>query len=487
MLLDAEKREDGWFKDIVFDVCICGAGPAGITLARALARKGRKVALMEAGGLEASSESQGHYEGDIVGLDYYPMETSRLRFLGGSSNHWDGETRPLDSHDFEPLSYDPLRQWPIRKANLDPYAAEADTILDLPPPTTPLDIFDGKDDALLPTILRHSPPTRFGEKYKDELANSGEVTLCVNANLIDIELDAAAQRVTGLVFRSYGRDTPFIVRARHVALCLGGFENPRMLLNADRQQPQGIGNQNDLVGRFFAEHPAVKAGTAVLSSKPAGTVIYIPSESLMARLRCLNFQVHIEPRTRTQTQRVVDAVVCSTSLAQRVGEAILGHARDCADADIWVGSAQEGNRDSRITLSEKRDTFGLRRPELDWRLTALDYHTLRAATIEIGERMAQHNVGRTQIVPWLREPMTALPDKNPAVEGTFHHMCTTRMSDDPKTGVVDANCRVHGIENLYVGGSSVFSSSGIANPTYTIVQLALRLGDHLDARLQAAG
>lgn len=486
MLLDAERDGATWSRDRIFDVCICGAGPAGITLARVLAEKGWAVALMEAGGLEGTSNSQAHYEGEIAGLDYYPLDTCRLRYFGGTSNHWEGETRPLDAQDFEPLAYDPMRQWPIRKEDLDPYASATAAILDLPPARPPLDIFGGKDDALLATALRLSPPTRFGEKYRQELTDSRNISLCLNANLVDIELDDGLRHVSGFVFRSYGGSETFKVRARLGALCLGAIENARMLLCANRQLPHGIGNQNDLVGRFFAEHPSTKIGMALLSPIPTGPVIYGPTARLMAENRCQNFLAQIEPRTRTPMQRMVDAALCSTSLTHRVGEALLGRARDCFDAEVWVGIAQTGNRDSRVRLSETLDSFGLRRPVLDWRLTELDYHTLRTAALQIGERLALHNVGRLQLAPWLREPITSLPDKNPEVAGAFHQMCTTRMSDDPATGVVDRDCRIHGVENLYVAGGSVFSSSGVSNPTYTIVQLGLRLADYLDARLRNA-
>jgi choline dehydrogenase-like flavoprotein len=149
--------------------------------------------------------------------------------------------------------------------------------------------------------------------------------------------------------------------------------------------------------------------------------------------------------------------------------------------DAFVACEQRLNPENRVKLTAEKDRFGLRTIELDWRLSDTDLHTLKTAAVEVARRIAQDDVGRMSIVPWLLNGETPNLDQ---LWGGNHHMGTTRMSVDPKQGVVDANLKVHGVENLYVGGSSVFATSGHANPTYTIVQLALRLGDHLSGRLQ---
>ena len=105
------------------------------------------------------------------------------------------------------------------------------------------------------------------------------------------------------------------------------------------------------------------------------------------------------------------------------------------------------------------------------------------AALELGRALALHDVGRLQLEPWITDSAMSIAI-NKDQSGSSHHMCTTRMSDDPGQGVVDRDCCVHGLDNLYIGGSSVFSSPGVSNPTFTIVQLALRLADHLDDRLR---
>jgi choline dehydrogenase-like flavoprotein len=147
---------------------------------------------------------------------------------------------------------------------------------------------------------------------------------------------------------------------------------------------------------------------------------------------------------------------------------------------------QELNPDSRVMLGDEVDAFGQRRMILDWRLTERDIHTMRTAAEIVGRSLAARGYGRLKVRDWLREEPADIPQMNEGGDhqiGLYHHLCTTRMSEDPRTGVVDRDCRVHGIDNLHIAGGSVFATAGFANPTYTIVQMALRLGDHLGARL----
>ena len=172
MIEDSEARTDDRFSK-TYDVCIIGSGPAGITLARRLGARGLSVGLFEAGGLTLTADSQNLYKGQVVGQPYYALDAARLRYFGGSSNHWGGWTHKLDDYDFAANPDNPLSGWPIRLDDLAPYAAEADQILDLPADRTPPDMFPSDQDELVPLFFRFSRPvTRFGEKYHDEVAGS---------------------------------------------------------------------------------------------------------------------------------------------------------------------------------------------------------------------------------------------------------------------------------------------------------------------------
>jgi choline dehydrogenase-like flavoprotein len=136
--------------------------------------------------------------------------------------------------------------------------------------------------------------------------------------------------------------------------------------------------------------------------------------------------------------------------------------------------------DSRITLSDQLDALGLRKACIDWHLSELERKTARRMVETVGAEFERLNLGKLELSDWMRPE---IEDWRSWVKEGNHHSGATRMADDPRQGVVDRNCRVHGIENLYISSSSVFPTTGTANPTFTIIALAIRLADHLKQKL----
>lgn len=508
LLLDAGTADRAAFAR-AFDVCVIGAGPAGITLARTLAANGLTVALMEGGDTDMTDESQTLYEGDNVGIPSYPPDESRLRFLGGSSGHWEGKCRALEDVDFARRPWIPLSGWPIDRSDLDPFQARAAATLELASPTDPPDIaVDQEVDRFRRFEWRFSPPTRFGERYRDELAASDTITLCLDANLVDLRLSDDFGAITGAIFKSYAKGDPgFTVRARAYALCLGGLENARALLNCNSQIPAGIGNGQDLVGRHFCDRPTVFTSVLVLVNALGRQNLYFaPTRTFLETEQVANFAISVEPLQPKPPRSLLSSLATT---AQCISPAVLdlvqklrGQRIRCVAggldefgaqfdpgahpiANVGITTEQQLNPDSRVMLGDETDAFGLRRIRVDWRLTEADYRTITKAALAFGAHVAEQDIGRLKLRDWLLQEPPALPaigSGNGLIAGR-QHMCTTRMSSDPRTGVVDADCRVHGMTNLYIGGSSTFATAGFAKPTFTIVQLALRLGDHLGTTL----
>jgi choline dehydrogenase-like flavoprotein len=467
-----------------YDVCICGTGPAGITTARKLASRGKKVLLLEAGGLSYSEESQDHYDGRSIGHTFWWLKTGRLRYFGGTSEHWSGVCGLFDPITFEPHNYD-LPGWPISHEEVLRDLDEAKEILDIPGADFSRSKQPGFDSSWFDRYAHvFSPPTRFSEKYGPEIKRSQQIDAFYNANLVDIRLGDRLSRVKTLLIKNY-KGQAAEVSADQYVLALGAIENARTLLNSNGQIREGIGNQSGMVGRCFMESLNVPIGRFLVTDPTFWQnpeVHLVPTEALMREkdigTGVISFHANVSAISSSGRLRVLRDFLRQTGC---VMPALTEVARKIVDFDcpgdgiISSLIEQEPNPDSRVSLADEVDAFGLRRVQINWRFSDRDYKTIRVLSIETAKEMARLNRARVQLAPFILDPNLEIKDIG--VNG--HHLGTTRMSADPRYGVVDENCRVHGIENLYVSGSSVFSICGGRNPTLTIVLLALRLADFL--------
>ena len=483
------------------DLAIVGAGAAGITLARALAGRGLKIALIESGGLEWSEEAADLGAGTLGEQHYGDLAYVRLRQFGGTTGHWGGWCRELDAIDFEPRDFVPLSGWPFAKTELQPYYAAAQPILQLGPAR--YDDFaaiaaEAKAEAPIApggdmeaVLFEFSPPTRMGEVYRAELEQS-DVAVWLNTTVSDIRLSDDLTSVTGLVLSRDGAP-PLTMAVRHVVAACGGLSNPQLLLNADSQIAGGIGNAHDQVGRYFAEHPIVETFAAILALSPAtGAPFAFRDTTVGGRRYRPTFRPSEAMRRakgRLSTLITINepgpAFDPASGRFDRWDEARLGpQATGAAVAALSAagpvrlhylsaGFETRPNPDSRVTLTADRDRFGDRRIKLDWRLTDADLEDYLANLEDLGRAFAAAGTAVIRIDPQARERYRA------DTSWGHHHMGTTRMGDDPRTSVCDGEGRVHGMANLWVAGSSLFTTPGAANPTLTIVALALRLADRL--------
>ncbi len=496
------------------DLCIVGAGAAGITIAREWIGSGYKVLLLEGGGLQYEPALQDSYRGEIVGLPYFPLEAARLHCFGGTTGHWAGWCSPLDPIDFERRDWVPHSGWPIRRDDLDPYYVRAQPILQLGPYEYSAAAWQRRDSAMTPFGLdprvvwtkmwQFSPPTRFGTTYRDAIFGARNVTLYTYANVCEIEPNETVTAIQELRIRGLdGKEHR--VRARHYVLACCSIQNARLLLASNRRVPTGLGNGNDLVGRFFMEHIEIPGGHLVLApSWTAGLRMYewiagvtkargelAPHATLQRERHMLNGTVSLWPGSPDEVAKSTFQMMTPEVLAAmrdweargRVGPPPFAENEPPpVDRFFNVVSRQEQapNPRSRVTLSAERDGFGMPRVKLDWRMTDLERHTFRAFYEVLGREFGRSGLGRVQILEWITSADAGWPS---TLSGGWHHMGTTRMHESARWGVVNPDCQVHGLANLSIAGSSVFPTGGAANPTLTIVALSLRLSDTLKRKV----
>jgi choline dehydrogenase-like flavoprotein len=509
------------------DLCIVGGGPVGIVLARELSGKGASIALVENGGHTATKQAQLLTDTESVGYPYPRFPISTTSALGGNSHRWgaNGElywhALPLDRIDFEQRDGIPRSGWPFGRDVLVPYYARAQELFGVKPfdlsdsdverdAATVLAIRDGK---FVVRELRHGKLPF--DRELELLAGAADVDVILHGHVSQILPDERdSDRVEGVSVLAEGGKR-FVVRARTVLLATGGIGNARLLLLGNSRQPRGIGNEHDLVGRFFMEHTAVRSGVVfprdgALLANPLMTVndvdgvrsrsVLGPSDGVLRSEALPNTYLHLEARPRAFAAtgvRSAAELARAFSSRPRIPGLPVRAARVARDLPAVVRTALAGrlgsanevvvvraqgeqvpNPDSRVTLSTATNEYGVRMARLDWRVTRSDLATIRRVQAVLGEELRSAGVGQLE---------SLLEDERPAalVSGHCHHLGTTRMHDDPEQGVVDSNGRVHGLANLFVAGGSVFPTVGAANPTLTITALAIRLSDHLLGHLQA--
>ena len=507
------------------DVCIIGAGPAGITVAMELDAAGVDVLLVDSGGETVTKPTQGLAAGEVADNRYYRLDRTRLRAFGGTSNHWIDTSgmraRPLDGLDFEsrpeidrpgwPLSADDMQSWYRRAheiAYLGPLDYRVQTWAGDEAPPLPVD-----ERTVSTAMFQIGPLDAFTRRLPDVSARS-HLRLLLGAT--GQELVAEHGDAVDYVRATTSAGAGFAVQARRYVLAAGGIDNPRLLLLSHRRHASGLGNAHDQVGRHFMEHPHLRTGFVTLTPAsrrrldlygrrvvdgvdvmgmlvlpddvlrrerilatawalhPSSVELLTPAARAMVDLRDLATFRTITPYT---AQRVTSILRAPGPTAKALRAAMMKRRPSAAPESgnvlqLAVMSEQEPNPDSRVLLGSRRDRYGQRVARVQWRLTDLDRRSIRRAQELIAEELARAGVG---VVADL------LGDEDPPAStgGGFHHMGTTRMAASPRHGVVDADCMVYGVPNLSVVGTSVFSTGGYANPTLTVIALAARLAHHL--------
>ncbi|WP_045876811.1 GMC family oxidoreductase [Pseudofrankia sp. DC12] len=559
--------------ELTTEVCIVGSGPAGATLAAELAGSALRVLVVESGGREPEAAVAALNEVENVGASRVAdQDLMRTRALGGTSRIWTGRCAELDEIDYVDRPWVAHSGWPLTGDELRPFLDRARTYLGLGP-----NLYDDRlwallgrrpagpplpESRLVPRFWQFSRgatdpagPTRFGVDVLPRAAGndaevdepgrpvgSGNVNVLLHATVTHVDTDDTGAVVRGVeVASTSGRQAR--IRAAVVVLAGGAIENARLMLASNRVVPHGVGNRNDLVGRFLMDHPgsviaSVEPGSArrlrdrfgrYWLDGPDGRQVYIHGVGLSPRaqrdeelLNCAAFLEEypatgdpwhagqrLASRLRGGGEPAQDEVALASfwrredevpdptpgrdalTLLRNAPTVAAGAYRmtrrhrppifQASRVDVYCLVEQEPDPASRVTLSDRMDGLGVPISRVDWRVSERERISAGRLAGLLAEELGRLGYASPEPADWLKGG-EAWPEN---IIDRAHPIGTTRMADSPRAGVVDRNCQVHDTEGLFVAGSSTFPTAGHVNPTLTIVALAIRLADHLKARGRA--
>ncbi|MEL6996135.1 MAG: GMC family oxidoreductase [Pseudomonadota bacterium] len=515
MLVDAVELSQACLSDV--DVCVVGAGAAGLSMAWRMRDTGVKVALLESGGSVENPVAPDDTASDLnAGVSIqsnYPFEASRARGIGGTTALWTGACVPLGPEDFEPRDWIPHSGWPINFQDLAPYYKQAGLLFDLTDSSSHRHLLEASPfhgHGLTSSFAQVAQNCHFGKRHIDWVSRSPAIFVIIGATVTGLDAKEGEARIGGVNFCDR-TGAKHALRAKVTVLATGGIEVPRLLLSARSEIGEALGPAMHNVGRFHMEHPIRSLGTIKLPDAAKRVTAFTNAQQTdgaallgifsidaetRAKERLLNIQFH---SYRYNALEAHPAIMALKKLADPqapdgiypLGLASPANIARCARYTAWhfwnksrenawfdhirlqAFVEQEPDRDNRITLSDNVDRFGQRLPHLHSTESKL-FHDSIVRSLDI--------LGRGLRAGGYSDFLLGA-DKVPHLHyyGGYglHHMGGTRMSSDPFSGVVDKDCKVHGLSNLYVASSSVFPTGGAANPTLTICALVLRLADHL--------
>jgi len=509
VLVDARRVERN--RVLETDVCIIGAGAAGITIAKEMMDGPLQVILLESGGMTPDAKTQSLYDGK-AGEFKYSLSATRLRYFGGSTNHWRANCRPYDNLDFEKRSWIPLSGWPLNKSDLVPFYKRAQDICQLgnydyydinklkPLLKVPPIVFLG--NRIQNNVIQTGRFLSFGKYYRQLISRAKNITTCTYANATDIETNEAASTVNRLKV-SCLNGNEFYISARIFILATGGIENARLLLASNNIQKAGLGNEHDLVGRHFLEHPYADFPLQISNGKidvrfysywerqkVHNTEVWGQlslSDEVMKEHALTRINVFVEP---VPPKGVLSGQFVKASLTKKkLPRDLSTHTKNIFSDPYGIGKylftknvlqrfsgknylvrpsfEMIPDPNNRVTLSDERDSINQLRASLQFRFSSDEKESVSKSLAILGKELGATGFEKGA------ERLINRP------KFYSHHMGTTRMHDNPRQGVVDRNCRVHGISNLFIAGSSVFPTGSAAAPTLTIVALAVRLADYV--------
>jgi choline dehydrogenase-like flavoprotein len=532
MALRVLSETDSPVTKLSCSVCVVGAGIAGLIAATRLAKeKQRRVVLVESGlkSLEASLSALDQI--DNPSDNYVGPTKYRFRGLGGNSLLWAGKLLPLSPHDMQPRPYLDLEGWPFGSDELEPYRREIEAIMGVDTESHEESISArldphsllARDDAdfilrwpKIPTQKNHS----LAYIFRKEIEELDNLEVWIGATVSGFDFDPASGKVTALAAINHGGKT-LTVEASEYLIAAGTLESTRLLLLADQQANEAISRNCTALGRYFNDHVGLNVATLRPRKKTLANQA-LADRSTLNSLRHLHFELRAEVQEAAAIPSAyfdMGVELSDFSALKKAKQILQGLKRgklDFNSSDVgailqdfpslirtvewqylrkqkyWPGNAnlqiklwveQLPQWQNRICLSEKRDALNLPMLKLEWEKTEMEEKTFRVL-VEKARKYWDRHLSPICKLEWKPEVLSPQSRLVNLAEDLAHPAGSTRMGTDPAHSVVDPSLRVHRMPNLSVASASVFPSSGSANPTYTIMQLAMRAADAIAARLR---
>ena len=496
-------------------ICIVGAGAAGICLAVELSKQGKSVMLLEGGGRDIEEEAQEPYHSEVVGHVHRGIHTGRFRAHGGTTTRWGGQIYQLNPEDFERRDWIPASGWPITHAELEPFYERAlnfeglgNVIRNDADVWKTLDLPEPSFSNLQSYLTRWCPEPNFARLHAKTLETAENLQIWLHANALELILDNETARA--LRIRTQ-QGTEAFIQAEQFIICMGTIECIRFFL-----QPRAgelPWNRSGLLGRHFQDHVDANAAQVLPRNRRQFAELF---DNIFLR----GFKYHPKVRLNPEDQRRARVLNCAATMSfssdidealattkatakhllrARFGELtaadVLHSVRHSplllrqatrytlhhrvynpasAEIRLRVHCEQRPDSESSIMLSNERDSIGLFRARLDWRISQLELATIRTFA----------EIAATSLTPIAEiQPDPALLDDDPTFldrcDDSNHHMGGMRMCASPNDGVVTPDLLLHGTRNVHVCSGAVFPTSGFSNPTHTVLALAMRLADRL--------
>ena len=512
MIRDLEQGEPE--PGAIADVCIVGAGAAGIVLALELLRQGKTVTLLEGGGPDVEERSQEPYRSEIAGMPHNGIHTGRFRAHGGTTNRWGGQILELDELDFAERDWVPGSGWPFAKETLAPYYERALALEGLGNVLRKdADVWGAlrlgmpRFEGLEPYCSRWCPEPQFAILHRQTLTTHPALTVWLHANAVELMLDG--DKAAGVRCRTLGgREAAF--RAAEYVFCLGAIESSRFFL----QPREGAlpWNESGLLGRHFQDHVDTNGAEVIPKARVRfheafdnifyGGFKYHPKVRLAAGLQ-QQMQTLNVAGTMYFISDVDEQLMALKGTAKNVLRGRLGEVKPAELAGMaanlpllarqaWrfgvqhraynpvagkimlrLHCEQEPLGRSSIRLADERDSLGMLRTRLDWQVSGTEVDTMQRY-VEVARTSL---AGLAEIVP----DAGMMAGEMPRLDDSNHHMSGMRMAVSERDGVVAPDLRLHGTRNVFICSSAVFPTSGFSNPTHTLLALAVRLADRLAA------